>query len=465
MATMITNECINCGACEPECPNNAISQGEDIYVIDPLLCTECVGFHDYEACAAVCPVDCCVTDPNNIETEEALIARARSLHKDVDFGEHFESRFRKGSEKAAAPQQPQAQEPRAEHIRVAPAPPKAEPKAEAKPEASVAPPPVPKPEAKKPAPPPPPQSAKPPRPEKRFPGELPINFQETLVRVGKRGPLTGPSARVLLFFLQPLLGGLPHGAKAELERAVASPYFFTLTGSTALNILFNMVLYPLVVMAGAVALAGAGILFSQKINIYILIGIFLGFLEAAYRLREGIFLAKPPAAMRFGPAIYGLPLYYALQPILSRQAGLIRAFPIPVDGFYEKGFVEKIERERRYGNIYMIEDWGNAYFLRLEFPRRVPEIGLPGRAELPDEMPDYDYDLLLKDGHLIIRGRCTDERIRKISSSVGAFPPEFTTVIPLQEKVGGFSHRFENKLLEVLLLKEKPGKRRESSHL
>lgn len=101
MATMITNECINCGACEPECPNNAISQGEEIYVIDPLLCTECVGFHDYEACAAVCPVDCCVTDPNNIETEEVLIARARALHQDVNFGESFESRFRKGAGKPA----------------------------------------------------------------------------------------------------------------------------------------------------------------------------------------------------------------------------------------------------------------------------------------------------------------------------------------------------------------------------
>ena len=80
MALMITDECINCDVCEPECPNNAISQGEDIYVIDPLLCTECVGFHDYEACAAVCPVDVCITDPNNIETEEALIARARQIH-------------------------------------------------------------------------------------------------------------------------------------------------------------------------------------------------------------------------------------------------------------------------------------------------------------------------------------------------------------------------------------------------
>lgn len=109
---MITNECINCGACEPECPNNAISQGEEIYVIDPLLCTECVGFHDYEACAAVCPVDCCVTDPNNIEPEDVLIARARELHQDIQFGETFESRFRKGAEKPASPvkkpEQPQA---------------------------------------------------------------------------------------------------------------------------------------------------------------------------------------------------------------------------------------------------------------------------------------------------------------------------------------------------------------------
>jgi hypothetical protein len=99
MATMITNDCINCGACEPECPNNAISQGATIFVIDPKLCTECVGFHDYEACAAVCPVDCCVTDPNNIETEDALIARAQTLHPETQFGDNFESRFRKGQGK------------------------------------------------------------------------------------------------------------------------------------------------------------------------------------------------------------------------------------------------------------------------------------------------------------------------------------------------------------------------------
>lgn len=60
MALKITEECINCGACEPECPTNAISEGPEIYVIDPNKCVECVGHYDSPQCAAVCPVDCCV---------------------------------------------------------------------------------------------------------------------------------------------------------------------------------------------------------------------------------------------------------------------------------------------------------------------------------------------------------------------------------------------------------------------
>jgi hypothetical protein len=72
-------------ACEPECPNEAISEGEDIYVIVPDLCTECVGFHDYEACQAVCPVECCTTDPSNLEEEAALYTRALRLHPDKAF--------------------------------------------------------------------------------------------------------------------------------------------------------------------------------------------------------------------------------------------------------------------------------------------------------------------------------------------------------------------------------------------
>jgi len=114
MAIIITDECINCGACEPECPNNAIYEGgvewtmsegttltgkytletkEEVGVNDPQLpvmedyyfivadkCTECVGFHEEPQCAAVCPVDCCVPDPDRVEEEDILRDRQARLH-------------------------------------------------------------------------------------------------------------------------------------------------------------------------------------------------------------------------------------------------------------------------------------------------------------------------------------------------------------------------------------------------
>ncbi len=114
MAIIITDECINCGACEPECPNNAIYEGGDewrvsdgtevsgsyslmngdavdadatqepvsmdFYYIVPDKCTECKGFHDEPQCAAVCPVDCCVDDEDVRETDEELLAKKDRLH-------------------------------------------------------------------------------------------------------------------------------------------------------------------------------------------------------------------------------------------------------------------------------------------------------------------------------------------------------------------------------------------------
>jgi ferredoxin len=72
MALKITEECINCDVCEPECPNDAIYQGEVIYVIDPNKCTECVGHYDVPQCQQVCPIDCIPLDPEHMETEEGL---------------------------------------------------------------------------------------------------------------------------------------------------------------------------------------------------------------------------------------------------------------------------------------------------------------------------------------------------------------------------------------------------------
>ena len=116
MAIIITNECINCGACEPECPNTAIYEAaedwkfsdgtelkgkvilpnglehnadldqepidDEVYFIMPDKCTECKGFHEEPQCAAVCPVDCCVPDDENVETTEELLAKKRFMHNE-----------------------------------------------------------------------------------------------------------------------------------------------------------------------------------------------------------------------------------------------------------------------------------------------------------------------------------------------------------------------------------------------
>ncbi|OGN89553.1 MAG: 4Fe-4S ferredoxin [Chloroflexi bacterium RBG_13_46_14] len=80
MAYKITDECISCGACETECPNGAISEGETIYVIDPDKCTECVGAADASKCADICPVGACEPDPDRQESKEELQAKYDRLH-------------------------------------------------------------------------------------------------------------------------------------------------------------------------------------------------------------------------------------------------------------------------------------------------------------------------------------------------------------------------------------------------
>jgi len=79
MALMITDACINCDVCEPECPNDAIAQGPEIYVIDPAKCTECVGHFDTPQCREVCPVDCIPLDPDHSETRVQLLRKYEGL--------------------------------------------------------------------------------------------------------------------------------------------------------------------------------------------------------------------------------------------------------------------------------------------------------------------------------------------------------------------------------------------------
>jgi len=80
MALIINDECIACGACVDECPNEAISEGDPIYIIDSNLCTECVGFYDEPQCVTVCPVEAIVPDPDHRETKEKLLEKKKRIH-------------------------------------------------------------------------------------------------------------------------------------------------------------------------------------------------------------------------------------------------------------------------------------------------------------------------------------------------------------------------------------------------
>jgi ferredoxin len=79
MALKIVEDCINCDVCEPACPNQAIYQGEEIFEINPALCTECVGHFDEPECVAICPVDCIISDPQHPESAEVLLEKYKKL--------------------------------------------------------------------------------------------------------------------------------------------------------------------------------------------------------------------------------------------------------------------------------------------------------------------------------------------------------------------------------------------------
>lgn len=84
MSLMITDECINCDVCEPECPNGAIYQGQEIYEINPNLCTECIGHFETPQCVEVCPVDCIPLNPDVVETKEQLLDKYyRIIKKEI----------------------------------------------------------------------------------------------------------------------------------------------------------------------------------------------------------------------------------------------------------------------------------------------------------------------------------------------------------------------------------------------
>jgi ferredoxin len=467
MATIITSECINCGACEPECPNTAIYGGavpweldgvthpaiaQDIYYIVPEKCTECVGFHDHEACAAVCPVDCCIPDPNNLESEAVLLERAKVLHPEQAFGADFPSRFRKeagaapaGNGAAAAP--PDGASTPAAPAAAAPKVPAAQPAAAAAPRSAAIAAPIamvnlPKDIGALPAP----------LGEKHFAGELEEDFETALAAV-HNGPLSGAPApvQIAMRLAEPILGAMPDQTKARLEESVGIAGF-SRARSTALNIIVNLILYPAILIALSVSMGGDP-LFSLQTRGWIALGLLIGAIETCWRLREGIFMARPASDLVYRGCWYGIALA-PLGTVLARGTRLRHSVrKVSFDGFRSDQHDEKLERDRRYGTVYTVMEQANAYLVRLEMPRRIPASSLKRLWNLPDEMPDYDFNLALQDGVLKISASVRGEALRRLSGISSAFPADFLTPIEFEKPVATFKHRMRDKVLEVIVFK------------
>ncbi len=457
MATMITDECINCGACEPECPNTAIYQGgiefdgldgskgaaisDDFFYIVPDKCTECVGFFDSEACAAVCPVDCCIPDPDIPEAEDVLFQRAKEIHPTEEFPEDFPSRFKE----TAAP------EPEAAEAAPAAAAAGAAPVAAA---AIVAPAPVVhlgKVERMTSEP-----LRQPGFREIPYVGELPVKFDDALELVQAEAPGGGghPLLRAAVCLAQPLLGAMPASTKTRLEQAIGNPLIFSAAGSTGFNMLVHLLVLPIVVVAAVVLIRGDD-LYSLSISKWFLLGGTLAVLEAIVRLRETLILARPTSEVVWRGSFYGLPLVPVVLPLIRKLSEAQHGGAMAHEGFYDTGgaYDEKRERERRYGEIYRFEERPSGYILRMELPRTIPPSGVRDSLGLGAEMPDYEIELVLRGGWFEVRGAVVDERLRTVAATSPAFPPNFVTRVPVGEPCVGFSQWYENKILEVVLVK------------
>lgn len=392
MTTKITEECINCGACEPECPNTAIYAGaveyewqgakqralsDDFYYIVPEKCTECVGFFDREACAAACPVDCCIPDPDCPETEEVLIARAKLLHPDKQFATAVPSRFRKTERAEPLPA-------RGASAVVEPAPAQSQPAPVAAPQAAAAVQPV---APQKPAVATPPSAApQPPTPQAAAAQSAPVAEQKPAA-----------AARTVA----------PHEPASELSPTAAS--------------------------------AGA---------------------SADSRGDDGSVRTLPRATTTANfetlrDAVCGP--RSAHRSLLGRLAGRLgragaRGNGSPgFDGFSSAAFESKRERERRYGEVYRVEEHHGGYYVRLELPRTVPPSAAKARLGIGDEMPDYDVDVTLSAPELTVSGHVAQPDLRALCGISSAFPPDFRTSIHLAGSLGGLGYRYSDKVLEIVV--------------
>jgi hypothetical protein len=293
--------------------------------------------------------------------------------------------------------------------------------------------------------------------EKHFTGELEDDFDTVLASVDLAAVKSVPlGMKLALRIMEPILGAMPDSTKRNLEYAVGDEGAFTRVRSSALNALVNALLYPAILLIFGVVVMGDTV-FSQGTGGWILLGVLIAVAEATWRMREGILHGRPANEMIFRAAIYGL----AIAPLGAILAGgkKLRTSQrkVAFDGFTSDLYDEKTERDRRYGTVYTVSEHANAYLIRLEMPRKIPASSLKRLWNLPDEMPDYDYNIALSDNVIAISASVRGEALRRLCHVSSSCPADFTTRIEFAKPVETFKHRLRDKMLDIIVMKGDTG--------
>ena len=277
---------------------------------------------------------------------------------------------------------------------------------------------------------------------------------------------------------QPILGAFSANFKTRLEEMAGSPRVFSAAVSTGINSLINLTLYPLILFF--IGFQGqTPDLFSSTGNLMIFLGIVIAITEGIYRFKDefGSMSEQP----RYGAAFYGWIMSLVATPLLiGARSALVTALPtqrttapgaVDIDGAIYADDIK--ERYRRYGMVNQVAEMADYYRIEIEFPRWVPHSAAKKTFDLPDRMPDYDYEVCLSSPYAIEAtpapettvtvqthlpidpktGQMEDPRFEDVVGRASSFPNGFTSIFPIQAQPEDFHTNYRNRVLEIIVPK------------
>ena len=283
---------------------------------------------------------------------------------------------------------------------------------------------------------------------------------------------------VLVMLGQPILGAFSAKFKTQLEEMAGNTRIFSSAVSTGINSLINITLYPLILFF--IGFRGQDVdLFSSRGNLMIFLGIIIAVTEGIYRFKDEF--STTVEQPHYGASFYGWIMSLVATPLLIGARSALTTDPpaqrttvpgaVDVEGAIYTDDIK--ERYRRYGMINQVSEMADYYRIEIEFPRWVPNSSMKEAFDLPDRMPDYDYEVHLSSPYTIDptplsettvtvqtqlpvdpkTGQMEDPRFEQVVGRASSFPNGFTSVFPIQAQPQDFHTHYRNRVLEIIVPK------------